>query len=100
MPLARLDPLGNRAQTAGAAQRRARNIGRTRPVALVPACVLAAAGGGLPIAALIGAVLVVTADVVGRTLFAPAELPAGIVVALLGAPFLVLLLWKTRNTAD
>ena len=54
----------------------------------------------LPIAALIGAVLVVTADVVGRTLFAPAELPAGIVVALLGAPFLVRLLWKTRNTAD
>jgi len=40
----------------------------------------------LPGSALLGAVLVVLADIVARVIVAPAELPIGIVMAILGAP--------------
>lgn len=53
----------------------------------------------LPVAALAGAALVVGADIVGRGLFAPKELPAGLVVSLLGAPCFLWLLWRTRGHA-
>lgn len=46
----------------------------------------------VPTAALIGAGLVVLADVAARTVAAPIELPTGIVVALIGAPFLLVIL--------
>ncbi|WP_185984482.1 iron ABC transporter permease [Aureimonas mangrovi] len=46
----------------------------------------------LPAAAITGAVLGILADLAGRSLFAPYELPAGIVSALIGAPVLALLL--------
>jgi iron complex transport system permease protein len=48
----------------------------------------------LPAAALGGAVLVVLADLGARTLVRPAELPIGIVTALLGGPFFLWLLWR------
>ena len=38
-------------------------------------------------AALVGAALVISADVVARTVHPPAELPLGAVTALLGVPF-------------
>jgi iron complex transport system permease protein len=44
-----------------------------------------------PVAALIGAILLVWADVCARTVFAPRELPLGIVTAVVGAPLLVIL---------
>lgn len=45
--------------------------------------------------ALMGAILVTAADLSGRTLFSPTEVPAGILMALVGAPFfLCLLLFK------
>ncbi|WP_328328792.1 iron ABC transporter permease [Kribbella sp. NBC_00382] len=50
----------------------------------------------LPIAALLGAVLVSVADSLGRTLLAPAQIPAGLLTALIGAPYFVYLLWRTR----
>lgn len=50
----------------------------------------------LPVAALLGALLVITADTVGRTAFAPRELPSGLLTAALGAPYFLLLL--TRGT--
>lgn len=50
----------------------------------------------IPVAVLVGAVLVGTADALGRTLIAPAQLPAGLLVALLGAPYFVLLLARSR----
>lgn len=53
----------------------------------------------VPVAAALGAVLVVGADVVGRSVLAPKEIPAGLVVSLLGAPFFVWLLWRTRGPA-
>lgn len=50
----------------------------------------------LPGAALLGAVLVLAADMVARTAVAPAELPIGILTAALGAPFFLFLLLRSR----
>ncbi|MFF3535190.1 FecCD family ABC transporter permease [Streptomyces sp. NPDC002466] len=45
----------------------------------------------LPMAALIGPVMLLVSDVVGRVLFPPSEVPAGVMTALIGVPFLVAL---------
>ncbi|MFJ6410991.1 FecCD family ABC transporter permease [Streptomyces hydrogenans] len=45
----------------------------------------------LPMAALIGPVMVLIADVAGRIVFPPGEVPAGVMTALIGVPFLVTL---------
>jgi iron complex transport system permease protein len=50
----------------------------------------------LAVAAVIGASLVVLADLAARTLRAPAELPLGAVTALLGVPFFLALLRRLR----
>ncbi|MCX8995535.1 iron ABC transporter permease [Rhizobiaceae bacterium BDR2-2] len=58
-------------------------------------------GGGqatlLTGSALSGAGLVLAADTLGRTLFAPLQIPAGIVLAVIGVPVLLALLWRRRN---
>ncbi|TQK18811.1 iron complex transport system permease protein [Microbacterium sp. SLBN-154] len=54
-------------------------------------------GRSIPVAVLLGAVLVAVADTLGRTVIAPAQLPAGLVVALIGAPYFVWLLWRSRD---
>ena len=51
----------------------------------------------LPAAALCGAALVLGADLVGRIVLAPDELPAGIVTAMLGAPFFLYLLYRSNR---
>ena len=51
----------------------------------------------LPMAAVSGAGLLLLADTVGRSLIAPAQIPAGIVSALIGAPFFGWLIWRHRN---
>ncbi|MDT7920510.1 MAG: iron ABC transporter permease [Meiothermus sp.] len=53
----------------------------------------------LPASALGGAVLLVLADLLARTLVAPAELPVGILTTLLGGPFFLYLLWRGRRVA-
>ncbi|RDG34607.1 FecCD family ABC transporter permease [Streptomyces corynorhini] len=45
----------------------------------------------LPMAALIGPVMLLVSDVVGRIVFPPGEVPAGVMTALIGVPFLVTL---------
>ncbi len=50
----------------------------------------------LPASALAGASLLLLADVAARLVIAPAELPIGIVTALLGAPFFLYLLLRER----
>ncbi|SEF92625.1 iron complex transport system permease protein [Nonomuraea solani] len=50
----------------------------------------------LPVAALLGALLVSLADTLGRTVIAPAQVPAGLVTALIGTPYFVWLLWRAR----
>lgn len=51
----------------------------------------------LPGSALLGALIMVGADLIARTLAAPAEIPIGVITALLGAPFFVWLLLRNRN---
>ncbi len=53
----------------------------------------------LPASALLGATLLVLADLLSRTVVVPAELPLGIVTALLGAPFFLFLLRPGRQGA-
>lgn len=50
----------------------------------------------IPVAMLLGGALVGLADALGRSLIAPAQVPAGLMVALLGAPYFVWLLWRSR----
>jgi iron complex transport system permease protein len=50
----------------------------------------------VPLSALLGALLVVAADTVGRTVLAPSQLPAGLVTALVGAPYFLWLLTRVR----
>ncbi|MDO5680485.1 MAG: iron ABC transporter permease [Pelistega sp.] len=47
-----------------------------------------------PASFLFGATLLCLADVMARTVVAPAELPIGIITALIGAPFLGYLVWR------
>ncbi|MDU8001226.1 MAG: iron chelate uptake ABC transporter family permease subunit, partial [Klebsiella sp.] len=47
--------------------------------------------------ALIGALLVLATDTIGRLAFAPLQIPAGIVIALVGCPFFIVLLWRRRD---
>ncbi|WP_225755587.1 iron ABC transporter permease [Actinotalea sp. Marseille-Q4924] len=51
----------------------------------------------LPVATLLGAVLVSVADTIGRTVVAPGQLPVGLITALVGTPYFVHLLWRTRR---
>ncbi|OOG71227.1 iron ABC transporter permease [Sinorhizobium sp. A49] len=51
----------------------------------------------LPVSMALGAILVVIADMVGRSIIAPRELPAGIVTALVGAPVFALLMHRRRS---
>ena len=53
----------------------------------------------LPVAALAGGVLVITADLLGRTLFAPSELPVGILMSLVGGPYFLILLCRRKHHA-
>ncbi|GAB3737894.1 siderophore ABC transporter permease CdtC [Amycolatopsis oliviviridis] len=53
-------------------------------------------GRVIPVAAALGALLVSVADTLGRTVIAPAQIPAGLVIAMVGTPYFVLVLWKTR----
>ena len=47
--------------------------------------------------ALIGALLVLLTDTIGRLAFAPLQIPAGIIISLIGCPFFILLLWRRRD---
>lgn len=53
--------------------------------------------GLLPTAALMGGAIVVLADLLGRVLFAPIELPCGVVTAAVGAPYFLYLLVRRRR---
>lgn len=52
----------------------------------------------LPASCLLGASLLIIADTLARTVAAPAELPIGVLTALLGAPFFLWLLWRSEHT--
>jgi iron complex transport system permease protein len=50
--------------------------------------------------AMLGAVFLIAADLLARTVIAPAELPVGIVTALIGVPFFITLLRRRRSWND
>lgn len=51
----------------------------------------------LPAAALTGGLLVLIADTIGRWILQPSEIPAGIVVAVIGAPYFLYLLSRLKD---
>ncbi|MFF6947214.1 FecCD family ABC transporter permease [Streptomyces iakyrus] len=50
----------------------------------------------VPCAGLLGAVVLMVCDIIGRLVVRPGELDAGVVVALLGAPFFAVLVWRGK----
>lgn len=54
----------------------------------------------LIVSAVLGGILVTAADLMGRVILAPSEIPVGIVMAFVGAPFLFYLLLRRKNNAD
>ncbi|MFD3312758.1 iron ABC transporter permease [Streptomyces sp. NPDC058694] len=51
----------------------------------------------VPVAVLLGAALVCTADLLGRTVIAPAQLGAGLMTAVIGTPYFLYLLVRSRR---
>lgn len=51
----------------------------------------------VPVAVLLGAVLVCLADLLGRTVIAPAQIGAGLLTAVIGTPYFVWLLARSRT---
>src|SRR6185436_2001852 len=52
----------------------------------------------IPLSALGGAAFLIVADLIARTVLAPTELPVGIITALAGAPFFILLLRRVKRS--
>ncbi|WP_141430574.1 iron ABC transporter permease [Bacillus sp. 03113] len=48
----------------------------------------------IPVSALIGALLLLVADSIGRGLIPPTEIPTGLVITAVGAPYFLYLMWK------
>lgn len=69
---------------------------------VVPHAVRLVLGGShrllLPVSMLLGAAFLVGADILARTVMSPAELPIGVVTAIVGAPFFVVVLRRARLT--
>jgi iron complex transport system permease protein len=52
----------------------------------------------LPYSAILGAIVVLTADICGRLVIQPVELPVGLMMPLIGAPFFIYLIrWKVNK---
>lgn len=54
-------------------------------------------GALLPVSALLGAILLLLADLAGRTIAPPLDIPAGVFTASVGAPLFIYLLYRNRN---
>ena len=53
----------------------------------------------VPVAAAVGGTIVIVADALARTLFAPIDVPVGVMTAVVGAPYLIALLYRTGAAA-
>lgn len=51
----------------------------------------------LPISVFAGSIFLIWVDVIARTAFAPVELPVGVITSVLGGPFFLFMLWRTRH---
>ncbi|GGH76424.1 iron complex transport system permease protein [Pullulanibacillus pueri] len=54
-------------------------------------------GSLIPVSGLLGGLVVMLSDLIGRTVFLPLEVPAGVFTAAIGAPYFIYLLYKTRK---
>jgi iron complex transport system permease protein len=54
----------------------------------------------VPLSILVGGAFLVLADVIARTAQAPAEIPIGVVTALIGAPFFAIVLRKSKGVVS
>ena len=52
----------------------------------------------LPVSALAGAIFLMLADTLARTIFAPSEIPVGVLIAFVGGPFFLYLLRKMKRS--
>jgi iron complex transport system permease protein len=77
------------------------------PIALLGLAVAHAARGIVggdyrwivPLSAVLGGIVLLAADVIGRVIVAPAELEAGIIAAVVGAPVLIALVRRTKGSS-
>ena len=71
---------------------------------IVPHTVRLMVGGSyrriLPMSMILGAAFLVATDLLARTLVSPAELPIGVITALIGAPFFLIVLRTNRSGAS
>lgn len=51
----------------------------------------------VPLCGLIGMLMVILADFIGKTVFAPIQLPVGIVISIIGVPYFIFLLFRSRT---
>ena len=51
----------------------------------------------LPISIIVGAFLLVLSDTIGKVILEPTGVPAGIVVAIIGAPYFIYLMYKSKS---
>jgi iron complex transport system permease protein len=52
----------------------------------------------LPMSFLVGGIFMVITDTVARTIFAPMEIPIGVITAMFGGPFFIYLLKKKKDS--
>ena len=68
---------------------------------IIPHAVRALVGSGhrrlLPLSVGLGAIFLIWADTLARTIFSPRELPVGVITAAIGAPMFAFVLWKGRR---
>lgn len=50
----------------------------------------------IPLAGIVGALMVLLGDTIGRIIFAPLQLPSGLVIVIIGAPYFIFLMRKMR----
>jgi iron complex transport system permease protein len=53
----------------------------------------------LPLSTLVGAIFLILADTLARTIIPPTEIPVGIITAICGAPFFLYLLRRRKGLA-
>ncbi|MNY45693.1 Iron-uptake system permease protein FeuC [compost metagenome] len=51
----------------------------------------------LPVSAMVGALLVMISDFIAKMAFAPVEMPVGVVIAIIGVPYFVWLLYRNKH---
>jgi iron complex transport system permease protein len=51
----------------------------------------------LPVSAIVGALLVMISDFIAKMVFAPVEMPVGVVIAIIGVPYFVWLLYRNKH---